>query len=324
MAETRTTLQQGNGYSCNLSSTALFGKHQLQSDNCFSSNWKNADPFVSLVDNLFKSESLDLSSATAQVEADLFEPTPIQPQSSGAVHTRQPSLFDILSEAADAFEPNPVHIVNSNTIRNEKRCLDYTAVVPHKPDAKRRRVFPLISENENASEESAARFRPYQQHQWDAQFQELLAFQKERGHCCVPHNYEENPILSRWIKRQRYQYKLRQEGKTSTLTASRIQQLEAIGFVWDSHAAAWEERLNELKLYSLRHGHCNVPSTCTVYPQLATWVKCQRRQFKLLCAGKKSNITPERISALEDVGFQWDIQRKSLTSLQNKYQFWTK
>jgi hypothetical protein len=110
------------------------------------------------------------------------------------------------------------------------------------------------------------------------------------------------------VKRQRYQYKLRQEGKTSTITEVRIRQLEEVGFVWDSHAAAWEERLNELKIYLVHNGDCNVPSVCPQYPQLANWVKYQRRQFKMLCSGEPSHMTVERMTGLNQLGFRWDMR----------------
>mmetsp|Transcript_18214 Transcript_18214/g.52629 ORF Transcript_18214/g.52629 Transcript_18214/m.52629 type:complete len:116 (-) Transcript_18214:151-498(-) len=41
-----------------------------------------------------------------------------------------------------------------------------------------------------------------------------------------------HPQLARWVKRQRYQYKLMSEGKRSTTTEERIRELERAGFVW--------------------------------------------------------------------------------------------
>ena len=38
------------------------------------------------------------------------------------------------------------------------------------------------------------------------------------------------------------------------MTDERIEMLEKIGFIWDSHAAAWAEKLNELKDYSKAFG----------------------------------------------------------------------
>jgi hypothetical protein len=43
------------------------------------------------------------------------------------------------------------------------------------------------------------------------------------------------------------------------MTTFRIQELEILGFEWDSHGAAWDERLKELADYRKIHGHCNVP-----------------------------------------------------------------
>eukprot|EP00525_Craspedostauros_australis_P011548 CAMPEP_0198113574 /NCGR_PEP_ID=MMETSP1442-20131203/5207_1 /TAXON_ID= /ORGANISM="Craspedostauros australis, Strain CCMP3328" /LENGTH=517 /DNA_ID=CAMNT_0043770703 /DNA_START=186 /DNA_END=1739 /DNA_ORIENTATION=- len=158
------------------------------------------------------------------------------------------------------------------------------------------------------AEDDQRRFRPYQSEQWAEKFEELLAFKKERGHCCVPHTFEENPALARWVKRQRYQYKLKNECKQSTMTDDRVKTLENVGFIWDSHSAAWFDRLNELGDYKKGHGNCNVPSNYPANPQLATWVKCQRRQYKLFWDGKTSNMTLERISELEKLGFEWELR----------------
>jgi hypothetical protein len=87
------------------------------------------------------------------------------------------------------------------------------------------------------------------------------------------------------------------------MTDERQALLEDLGFVWDSHATTWEERWNELSGFRDRHGHCNIPKKYPENPRLPIWVKCQRRQFKLLSEGKKSNMTRERIEKLRFLGF---------------------
>ncbi|CAJ1967310.1 unnamed protein product [Cylindrotheca closterium] len=157
------------------------------------------------------------------------------------------------------------------------------------------------------AQEALPRFRDYQETQWQEHFRGLLEFKQKHGHCCVPNKLNENPILGRWVKRQRHQHKLLKQGHKSTLIPHRVKALEDAGFIWDSHAALWEERLNELKKYRRFHGHCNVPSTFSQNPQLSTWVKCQRRQYRLYFDQKaSSNLTEERISALNQLGFKWD------------------
>jgi hypothetical protein len=49
----------------------------------------------------------------------------------------------------------------------------------------------------------------------------------------VPNLYEPNIQLSNWVRRQRYQYKLRKAGKPSTLTDARIEALQSAGFIWE-------------------------------------------------------------------------------------------
>ena len=152
------------------------------------------------------------------------------------------------------------------------------------------------------------RFRPYQEGQWFEKFDELCRYRKANGNCLVPHTYKQNLPLARWVKRQRYQYKLMRDGKPSTMTEERAKALEEIDFVWDSQAAAWGERLSELRHYRCRFLHCNVPSNYNENPQLATWVKCQRRQYKLFMEGKPSNMTPQRIRELGKLGFEWELR----------------
>ncbi|CAJ1951146.1 unnamed protein product [Cylindrotheca closterium] len=151
--------------------------------------------------------------------------------------------------------------------------------------------------------ESMARFRPYQDNKWNATFERLVSFKNQFGHCCVPHSFTDDPALARLVKRQRHQYKkCIGNDPTSTLTTSRLEQLESIGFVWQSHAAAWLEKLEELKDYKGQTGNCNVPSGYPENSALSTWVKSQRRQYKL----KSSSMTMDRFRVLKSMGFVFE------------------
>jgi len=150
------------------------------------------------------------------------------------------------------------------------------------------------------------KIRAHQSTQWNERYLELVEYQKEFGHCVVPYHYKQNAKLALWVKRQRHQHKLKHEGQHSTMSDDREAALESLGFVWDSHKAVWEERINELIAYRTKHGHCNVPAKFAENSQLAIWVKCQRRQYKLFCAGERSNMTEARIKKLSEVGFVWD------------------
>jgi hypothetical protein len=159
------------------------------------------------------------------------------------------------------------------------------------------------------SSSSSLKFRAYQAENWTEKFEELIEFRNQYGHCLVPNAFPDNPALAQWVKRQRYQYKLKKEGKRSTMSDERIGALEEIGFVWDSHSAVWDERYNELIQYKKIKGDCNVPSRYRDNKQLAVWVKRQRRQYKFYCENKPSSMTRERIGSLEAIGFEWDLRR---------------
>ena len=201
---------------------------------------------------------------------------------------------------------------------------------------------------QNTSSVPSSFFRPGQ---WEERYNELLEFKKVHGHCFVPHSWEANLPLSRWVKRQRYQYKLKYDelqqqqsqsqppsqhqgtAKRSALTYARERALEDIGFIWSTHNAVWEEKYYELHEYAKTHGHCNVPSKYPVNPKLSVWVRCQRRQYKLYyflmkntnnssnnTATKstkqeqhvRSSMTPERIAKLESLGFDFNPRNLKL------------
>lgn len=92
------------------------------------------------------------------------------------------------------------------------------------------------------------------------------------------------------------------------MTPERVELLNSIGFIWNSHLSSFGKRLDDLQEYIALHGHPNVPSQYPANQKLSTWVKCQRRQYKLLMTGQKSNITRERINILNQLNFVWEVR----------------
>jgi hypothetical protein len=177
------------------------------------------------------------------------------------------------------------------------------------PRRSRQVASPGESPAKRPSISSQVDLNEYQAVLWEKRFQELLEFRGRHDNCLVPHNWAENLALAKWVKRQRYQFKLKTEGKHSTLTEERQSALDNLGFIWDSHNAVWEERLSELMEFKRRHGHCNVPSTYSDNHSLSVWVQCQRRQYKLFREKDNwSGMSEERISRLESIGFVWKLK----------------
>jgi hypothetical protein len=163
----------------------------------------------------------------------------------------------------------------------------------------------LWSESSDCMFNSASRFRstleePLLKDCWTQGFDDLCRYRIEKGNCLVPQHYEENLFLGRWVKLYRNLYKKKQTGKAVALTAERIKDLEAIGFVWNKNCAIWETRLDELRKFREVYKHCNVPFDYTNQP-LVHWVRNQRRQ--------NSSLTLERRNKLESLCFQWTLPR---------------
>ena len=106
---------------------------------------------------------------------------------------------------------------------------------------------------------------------FEQRFFEYLVFKKVCGHGIVPKIFPENEALGNWSARNR---QFRNSGEGS-LTKSRIERLDAAGFVWESRkhpdfwrivegsgeksGNRWEGRMQMLREYKEKHGDCLVP-----------------------------------------------------------------
>jgi hypothetical protein len=61
---------------------------------------------------------------------------------------------------------------------------------------------------------------------WHRQYQQLVKFKQKKGHCMVPHVFEQDKSLGKWVNTQRYYH------KHNKLRQGRKERLDAIGFVW--------------------------------------------------------------------------------------------
>ena len=155
-----------------------------------------------------------------------------------------------------------------------------------------------------ASKDKAS--KPKQDTKWLVFYDELRQYREEYGDCIVPRGFTFDPRLASWVAEQRKQYKLRQDGKNSSITPKRIELLNEIGFAWNAQEAAWERHLTDLKGFKEEFGDCLVPLEHPKYPKLGLWVKEQRRHYTLMKQSKPSHMTEERARALNTVGFCWD------------------
>ena len=135
---------------------------------------------------------------------------------------------------------------------------------------------------------------------WEAMLAQLAQFRAEHQHARVPQTYSANLKLARWVSTQR---RYRRKGK---LTPSQIVQLDQLGFDWSptgskAYDDQWSAMFQLLQDYRKQTGHCRVPRSYPEDPILARWVATQRRQKKL------RQLRPERLSALDQIGFDWTV-----------------
>jgi hypothetical protein len=75
---------------------------------------------------------------------------------------------------------------------------------------------------------------------WVQRLEELRAFKAKNGHTLVPARYADSPELGIWVGTQRTQYRLYMKARetgtevpgATAMNASRIKELEGLGFVW--------------------------------------------------------------------------------------------
>ena len=87
----------------------------------------------------------------------------------------------------------------------------------------------------------------------------------------------------------------------------RHKKLDDIGFIWDQSEFNWLTGYDHLTDYKEIHGHCEVKNNELIKQfQIGFWCSNQRKL--------KSELSPERLRLLNDIGFIWDM---------NQY-FWSK
>ena len=143
---------------------------------------------------------------------------------------------------------------------------------------------------------------------FEEKLEELRKFRDIHNHSVVPYDYKDAPGLYAWITQQRYNYRRLCVGEhASGLTQERVKLLNELGIIWDPNEALWNENLQQLRKFKHIHEHCAVPLHYNPNPSLGFWVNVQRKEMKKLKKGKPSLLSEERIKALNEIGFVWDV-----------------
>eukprot|EP01082_Thalassiosira_pseudonana_P015522 g13748.t1 g13748 contig9:337139-338545(+) len=145
--------------------------------------------------------------------------------------------------------------------------------------------------------------------QWYEMYNELKDFITKHGHSHIPSS-KEFKSLQAWCGAQRQQYRIKYDedsDKTSSpLSNERESLLSDIGFDWDTkHSSIWRQRIDELKRYERKHGHCNVPHS---EGALGAWLMTQRTEYRFRVKDQHTHLTDERVNELESLGCVWSVR----------------
>jgi uncharacterized protein YbgA (DUF1722 family) len=137
---------------------------------------------------------------------------------------------------------------------------------------------------------------------WKMKYEQLVEFKREKGHCMVPHEYEVDKSLGRWVGNQR------NEHKNNKLRLDRKIILDEIGFAWKGEGVhhnyddkLWSQQHVKLVEFKRKYGHCMVPSKYEQDPSLGKWVTNQRTNHI------NNNIRRDRKELLDKIGFAWKV-----------------
>jgi len=152
---------------------------------------------------------------------------------------------------------------------------------------------------------------------WQRMLSALIRFKEHYGHCRVPSAWRKNRKLAGWVSKQRSE---KREGK---LSADRMQQLDAIGFVWGPLAmieadqeVVWARRLAELVAFHAQHGGWTVPTEQPEYHQLRVWMDNQRINYH------HGWLSASRIRRLEEIGFPWETAPRRQAERDARWERW--
>jgi hypothetical protein len=151
---------------------------------------------------------------------------------------------------------------------------------------------------------------------WNGQFERLLEFKQEHGHCIVPDQYEKDVPLGTWVKNQR------RRNIINTIRQDRKELLDKHGFTWkpacggDRRASAkdpreseyhmkWMHQYEKLVKFKQEHGNCLVPwyyDEGVSLISLGAWVSTQRQRRH-----GQNEMRQDRKQLLDKLGFVWNV-----------------
>jgi hypothetical protein len=144
------------------------------------------------------------------------------------------------------------------------------------------------------------------------QYERLVEFKRNKGHCQVPRRYELDKSLGLWVNAQRVYHKY------NKLRQDRKRILDAIGFAWKYDGGhhyddkLWQKQCEKLVEFKRNKGHCMVTQRYEVDKSLGPWVNKQRSYYN------NNKLRFDRKRLLDEIGFAWNCESRHNFNQQDK------
>ena len=178
---------------------------------------------------------------TAEVSESTNSATPVP---NSAVEKPSSKKTDVANRGAaktpkvgDTTLPVVTEVKKNGSANTASRGRKNKLITTESTDAKKMRVaVPGDDAKAAASSSTAEATDPLtsasrQSYPFDEMYARLVAYKEEKGHCRVPQNYKEDRKLAAWVKNIR-----RNQKPGKVVDEKQIEQLNAIGFQWESKA----------------------------------------------------------------------------------------
>ncbi|RHY28315.1 hypothetical protein DYB25_009611, partial [Aphanomyces astaci] len=176
------------------------------------------------------------------------------------------------------------------------------------------------------------------QHNWTLRVLALKTYKSLYHNLLVPYEFTVPPHAATW-SRDLWGCKLgvavtNIRSRAHQLPPDRKAELDALGFVWDSHELTFDIKVLALNTYKQLHGHVHVPFEFKVPDTHPSWpptcwkLKLGRAVHDLRCRG--DHLTPERRDVLDALGYvplfvwdshelNWDMKLQALATFKQVF-----
>ncbi|KAL3939924.1 MAG: hypothetical protein SGBAC_005433 [Bacillariaceae sp.] len=139
---------------------------------------------------------------------------------------------------------------------------------------------------------------------WAKRKHQLADFYREFGIANLP-------IQQKYRDLRDFVYKVRTQYRKKQLSEERIREMNELGFIWSFRRfVPFSTRLEELRSFRQRHGHCRVPFRYKENPSFGLWASNMRARYTRHAKGKDSSVAPisvEQLNDLNALGFAWEL-----------------